>query len=388
MKFLHISDLHFGKRLHEYSLIEDQQFWCDQLLLFLQENPHDAVIIAGDLYDRSVPSSDAVALLDDFLYALIHDVKIPVLAISGNHDSPTRLDFGQRLYRRGGLYMSAVPQQEIDIVTLTDEEGEVDFWLLPYISPADIRTLFPDCGATSFHLAYETILTHNLHRLDPTKRNVLVAHGAFTRLQKNDEEEIALLTSDSEINIGGADIVNAGMFEPFDYCAFGHYHTPQKVAGDKMRYSGSPLKYSISEEKHKKGVLSVTLNMDKSLSIEKNTLPVLHDLYSVHGTLEELSAPTMGLKVSDDYVFVDVLLTDAKRSITPQIKNLYPNYLKINYTSTTHEGMSTIGGETMKEKTITEIFTDFYKEVTTNDLSQNQHDVINQLIEEETRLKS
>ena len=265
MKFLHLSDLHLGKLLFEYNLLEDQEFWCRQLLELLRRDPHDAVIIAGDLYDRSVPPGEAVALMDRFLTALVAELKLPVLAIAGNHDSPQRLAFGAGLYRSSGLYLAAVPQREIQRVTLADQWGEADFWLLPYLTPADGKTLFPQQSPRTFQEAYQLIISQNLPRLTPGRRNVLVAHGFFCRLSA--EHPVGQLeTCESETTIGAADLVDAALFDPFHYCAFGHLHGSQRAGAERMRYCGSPLAYSVSEERQKKSVLSVELDGDGNWS--------------------------------------------------------------------------------------------------------------------------
>ncbi|MEG0854135.1 MAG: exonuclease SbcCD subunit D [Angelakisella sp.] len=382
MKLLHLSDLHFGKSLFEYSLIEDQRYWCGQVLAFLRENPHDAVIIAGDLYDRSVPSSEAVELMDGFLTALVQELRLPVLAISGNHDGGKRLGFGSGLYRGSGLYMAAVPQAEIERVTLTDAFGAVDFWLLPYLSPADGRTLFPEKDIHTFHDTYRVFLEENMPRMDKNRRNVLVAHGFFSGFSQNVETQ--LVTSDSELSIGGADITDTALFAGFQYCALGHLHAPQRAGGETIRYCGSPLKYSVSEEHQRKRLLSVTLDAQGNVTFAETELAPLHRLYSVEGSLEQLSAPTGGEMVSEDYVFVNILTDGAELAAAQRIRNLYPNYLGIRYRTREEATLLLGGGEAVRRRSLPEAFDDFYQSVTGRELTSQQRQLVT-LVAEETR---
>lgn len=382
MKFLHISDLHFGKQLFAYSLLEDQRHWCSQVIDFLRQNPHDAVVIAGDLYDRAVPGAEAVELMDSFLCSLVVDLKLPVLAIAGNHDSGRRLSFGSSLYRTSGLYMAAVPQGKIQRVTLTDSDGKVDFWLLPFITPADAKNLFPGREISGYQEAYRAFIEANSPRLDATGRNVLVAHGFFSAL--TDAASVPLVTSDSEVAIGGVDLTDAGLFRAFDYCAFGHLHAPQRVGGQKMRYSGSPLCYSVSEEHQNKALLSVELTAT-GLTFAKTELPPLRRLYSVTGTLEQLSAPTGGEKVCDDYVYVNIVTQGTELAAAQRVRNLYPNYLGISYKNAGEQEVLLGGGDILRRRGIPETFGDFYRRVTANELTEAGRAVVEQAAKNATR---
>lgn len=369
MKILHISDLHFGKLLFEYSLLPDQRYWCRQVLDFLEDNPHDVVVIAGDLYDRAVPSGEAVELLDSFLCG-IAAMGLPVLSVSGNHDSGRRLGFGRSLLAAGGVHMAALPQARIEQVTLRDSCGEVDFWLLPYITPADGRNLFPEQEIHSYNDCYRVFIEQNRDRIVPGRRNVLVAHGFFSML--SDGVDSIAVTSDSELSLGGMDIVDAGCFAGFDYCAFGHLHAPQRVGSDSMRYSGSPLPYSVSEEHQQKGLLSITLDGDGNVTAKTTQLAPLHRLYSVTGTLEELEAATAGRKVSDDYVFVNIVTHGEELAAAQRVRNLYPNYLGIRYHDREEQELLLGGGDILRRRTIPEAFGEFYQGVTGRSLTAHE----------------
>lgn len=357
MKILHTSDLHFGKTLYQYSLLEDQRFWCRQLLEHLAAEKYDAVVLAGDLFDRSVPSAEAVALLDWFLSSLVLDLGLPVLAVSGNHDSPQRLAFGSRLYQAGGLEIAALPQREIRRVTLTDAWGPVDFFLLPYLSPADGKNLFPQGDIRTFQDVYAALLEANRPRFDSSRRSVLVGHGFFAPLGKGEGQAASapdgeapadggLLRCGSEAAVGGLELVDAALLEGFDYAALGHLHAPQRAGREHLRYSGSPLPYSLSEEGQAKGVTAVELGAKGELSVTRVELPALRRVRTVSGTLEELLAPTQGGFGSGDYVFIRLVSDDTVTGASEKLRNVYPNYLAIRYLTRDEGELALEGGRT------------------------------------------
>ena len=376
MKFLHISDLHLGKLLYQYSLLPDQEFWCNMLVEHLQQEHYDAVVLAGDLFDRSVPPAEAVALLDTFLSRLVLDCKVPVLAVSGNHDSPRRLAFGSRLYQAGGLTMAAVPQKQITKVTLTDSFGEVEFFLLPYVSPADGKTLFPELDIKSFGDTYAALLQYNAEQIDPGRRNVLVAHGFFGG--SKDDNLSDALRCDSEVEVGGLDLVNSALIAGFDYAALGHLHAPQQAGGEHLRYSGSPLPYSLSEEHQNKCVYSVELGEKGQLSVTPVQLPSLRKLRSVSGTLEELLAPTEGGFASSDYVFVNLIADETTANAAEKLRNVYPNYLAIRYVSQS-QGELLLSGESAASRTLSQAFADFCAQIAGEALTEAQLAIIEEL---------
>lgn len=375
MKFLQLSDLHIGKSLFSYSLIEDQRYWCNQVIEFLKVEKHDAVIIAGDLFDRSVPAAEAVQLLDEFLCTLAHTLHIPVLAISGNHDSPQRLNFGSKLYSASGVYVAAIPQRQIELVEFQDEHGTVVFWLLPYITPTDCKNMGLCDDVHTYQAAYKNIIEANLDRLDKTKRNVLVAHGFFSNLSEHNTE-IELITSESEINIGGVDIVDVNLFADFDFCAFGHLHAPQWVERNHSFYCGSPLKYSVSEENQKKCLTSIVLGPKGEISFDIHSVPALHDVKSVSGTLAGFVEQSNGKIISGDYVFINLVLQGTETSVAEKLRNVFPNYLGIKYISSQVNEFILGAGKDMLKKDIAHLFAEFYEEVNGTSLSELQKDII------------
>lgn len=379
MKFLHLSDLHFGRSLCEYSLLEDQRYWCQGLLDYLADTPCDAVLIAGDLYDRSVPSAGAVELCDWFLGQLAGRLALPVLCISGNHDSPQRLGFASSLYRASGLYMAAIPRRELSRVTLRDRWGNVDFFLLPYLTPGDGRTLFPEREIRTFQDAFHAVLEENRELLERCPRRVLVAHGFFARGADRDGSGLAF--SDSEVNVGGSDLVDAALLDGFCYCALGHLHACQPVGKEDSRiwYAGSPLKYSVSEEHQQKRALLVELDGEGAVRVEKIPLPCLRDLRTVRGTMEELLAPTGGGFASDDYVQVTVLTQGTVVGASRQLRNVYPNYLQIRYQNPVTRELELGGHGDLSRLTMAGAYQKFYRQVTGQELAPEAQKMLERL---------
>ncbi len=355
MTFVHISDLHIGKSLHECSLLEDQRFYLEQLCAFLQDIQADALIIAGDLYDRATPPGEAVGLFDRFLTTMVAECKIPVLCIGGNHDSPSRLGFASGLYRSSGLYMAAQTTPVIDKVILSDRYGDVNFYLLPYLSPAMVRLFFPEAEIKTFDDAYRVMMEANVKNIDFTQRNVLVAHGFFM-MQGHAEDAIRC---ESEIAIGTAEMVDAGLFSAFDYVALGHLHSPQSTGAEHIRYSGSPLKYSVSEAIQRKGALVVTMGEKGDVQTETYVLKPFRDLRVVEGSMDEILAG----EASDDYIYARILSNQPILNAAEKVRNIYPNMIGLHIGG---EKKDTVfmqhGGETAR-RTVEENFALFMQDV-------------------------
>lgn len=389
MRFLHLSDLHFGKSLFDYSLLEDQLHWCVQLTDFLRANPHDAVVIAGDLYDRAVPSAEAVALCDRFLTALTTELKLPVLCIAGNHDSPRRLDFGRSLLAGGGLHICGTPTREITRVTLRDTDGPVNFFLAPYFSTADAKTIFAEQqqNIRSFSDAFALWMDWNAPRIPAGERNVIIAHGFFASTGLS-EEDAQALRSDSEISVGTADLVDSSLLSPFCYAALGHLHRCQQAGNTHQRYCGSPLAYSVSEEKDRKCVLSVTLDLNGFASAQQIYFEPLRQVRTISGTLEQLLAPSGGCFASDDYVLIRLLSDTLISGAAERLKNAYPHYLAIRYVSETEQQIALGEHARLAHRTIPDAFDAFFSEVTGRSLTEAEMAWIaetSRKMEEETR---
>lgn len=384
MRLLHLSDLHFGKTLYEYSLLEDQRHWCGQVLDLLRNQPHDLVVIAGDLYDRAVPAAEAVDLCDWFLSTLAGELGLTVLCIAGNHDSPSRLQFGSALYRAGGLHMAARPQARVERVTHFDDWGPVHFYLLPYLSPSDSKNLFPHRREEirSFQDAYRVLMEENRAEMPWGERNVVVAHGFFALTDRQGPGSDALRT-ESEVVVGGLDLVDAGLFRGFDYGALGHLHTPQQGGLPQLRYCGSPLAYSVSEEHQVKEVLSVTLGQKGSPpQVTPILLEPLRRVRTVRGSLEELLAPTQGEFASDDYVLVEVLTESTLLGAADQLRNVYPHYLAIRYRSTLQQEVAVGANAQLARLSLEQAFEGFFREVTGRELTQEEQDLAGEIAAE------
>ena len=309
MKFIHLSDLHLGKRVHDFSLIEDQKYILKEILEVIDDELPDAVIIAGDIYDKSIPSTDAVEMLDEFLYQL-SGRNLQVFLISGNHDSPERLAFASRLIAPKGIHMSPVYNGEIGPIVLTDEFGPVDVYLLPFVKPAHVRRFFPDEKIESYNDALRAAV--QALKIDRSRRNILVTHQFITGAVRSDSEEIS---------VGGTDNIDASVFEGFDYVALGHIHKPQDV-NDRIRYCGTPMAYSFGKEEEQKK--SVTVIDTETMERRTVQLHPLHRRTTLTGTLDELMDP----KEDEDVVkgFIRLRVTDKPVGLASltQLREIYP----------------------------------------------------------------
>lgn len=370
MKLIHTADWHLGKLVQGVYMTGDQRYVLDQLLEAVRQEQPDAVIIAGDLYDRAVPPTEAVELLDRVLEELVIGLNTPVLAISGNHDSPDRLNFGTGLMESRGLYLTGRLQAEPKPVVLTDEAGEVHFHLVPYADPAVVRLLLGDDSIRTFDEAMKAITDRIAETMDPHARHVLVGHAFVTpggRAEPN--------TSDSErpLAIGGAEYVSADHFARFHYTALGHLHQAHFVQSERVRYAGSPMKYSISEEKHNKGYYIVTLDGDGSVQVEKRELKPLRDMRRVEGTIEEIEQHPR----SDDYVFVTLLNENPVLFPMEKVRAIYPNALHVERRTTRQAAGNGQAEEkavslSRKEADPVALFASFYEEVKGLPLSEEK----------------
>jgi len=374
VKLLHTSDWHLGKNLYEHSLLEDQAHFLDWLLRLMEEEQVEALVIAGDVYHRSVPPADAIALYDQFLNRAILKLGIPVLTVAGNHDSGARLEFAGELLGAVGYHVAGKPRQELARVTLNDRHGPVVFWLLPYLFPADVRALLPKSDARTFQSAYEVLLGENLPLMDKGVRNVMVAHGLFAG-----QEPVIL--SESEWSVGGMDAVSAAIFQGFDYTALGHLHAPQKV-GEKVRYSGSPLKYSLSEEHQRKSVSLVELGAPGSpVQIREIPVPALHDVRRIAGRFDDLMNPIWHEnKNFEDYVFAEIS-DEGVLYAMEKLRTLFPRLLGVSLPFREMEGEAVQIGAVRERMTMEQHFARFYQETAGEELPEEHRAVLRELIE-------
>jgi len=371
MKLIHLSDLHLGKRVNEFNMTDDQQYILTQILHIIDAETPDALLIAGDIYDKSVPSAEAVTLFDDFLCRLAKR-SLPVMIISGNHDSPERLAFGNRLMDGAGIHLSPVYSGTITPVTLSDEFGEVNFWLLPFIKPVHVKRFFPDAGVESYTDAVRVAVKHM--GINTQTRNVLVTHQFVTG---------ASICESEEVSVGGSDNVDASVFASFDYVALGHIHGPQNIGSNRVRYCGTPLKYSFSEVEHNKSVTVVALQEKGCVHLRTIPLTPKHDLRQIQGAFAQLMDKSYYANtVVDDYLHV--ILTDEEDvpEALGRLRNIYPNIMKLSYDNTRTRTTQLIeGAKDVKTKSPLELFMDFYEQQNGLPMSDTQKAFTLELIE-------
>ncbi|MBR5617070.1 MAG: exonuclease SbcCD subunit D [Oscillospiraceae bacterium] len=371
MKLIHLSDLHIGKRVNEVNMIEDQEYILRQILSVIDDEKADAVLIAGDVYDKSIPSAEAVTLFDDFLWQLAKR-SLPVLVISGNHDSPERLAFGNRLLEQKGIHISPVYDGAVRPVTLRDAHGEVDFWLLPFLKPAHVKRFFPEETIETYTDACRVAVEKLA--IDPARRNVLLTHQFVTGAATCESEELS---------VGGSDNVDASVFEAFDYVALGHIHGPQNIGSNRIRYCGTPLKYSLSEESHHKSVTVVHLGPKGELTLQLRPLIPRHDLRQIRGTFEELTDKAFYEGTStDDYLHI--VLTDEEDvpEAIGKLRLIYPNLIHLRYDNTrTRTNQLIDGAQEVQRKSPLELFDELYALQNNQPMSDEQRGFVGELIE-------
>lgn len=376
MKLLHIGDLHIGKRVNEFNLMEDQIYILNQIIDIAGKEKPDAILIAGDVYDKSQPSAEAVVLLDNFLTKLTA-LSLPVFVISGNHDSPERLSFGNQLLLKNNLYIAGVFDGTLHTVTLQDEYGDVNIHLLPFIKPAMLRPYFEKTAET-YDEAIRMVLSSA--SIDRTKRNVLVAHQFITNLGISPER------SDSEnISVGGLDQIDVSAFEDFDYIALGHLHGPQKIQRDSVRYCGSPLKYSFSETHHKKSITKIELKQKGELSIELLRLSPLRDMREMKGPLKELLAVGReDNKNSND--FIHATLTDEETLFDPigQLREVYPNLMILDFDNPKKRQSNSLSqpSKSIADRSPFDLFEEFYLLQNNIDITESQKNILTKLFQQ------
>ncbi len=377
MRLLHCSDLHLGKRVHECSMTEEQRHILKQIASIAVAQQVDGIIIAGDLYDKLVPSIEAVGLLDEFLTSL-WEQHLPVYLISGNHDSPERLSFGTQLLEQNDVYLAGVFTGKAQHLSLQDAYGALELYLLPFIKPAVVRSFYPEESIETYEDAVRVVLSHS--DIDPQKRNVLVAHQFVTNNGREPER------SDSEtLSVGALDQVDVSLFDGFDYVALGHIHGPQKIGRETVRYCGSPLKYSFSEWRHKKSVTIVELKEKGIVSLEQIPLQPIHDLREIRGTLSSLLQPEV-VAQGDPQDYLRVILTDEIPPYDPlgQLRQVYPNLLRLDFERNEAAAMESItAAQDVEEKTIMELFSDFYEMANDRSMNEAERAVMEQIWKEQ-----
>lgn len=372
MKFIHLSDLHLGKRVNEFSMIEDQEFILKQILGIIDNEKPEAVLIAGDVYDKPVPSAEAVALFDTFLVGLSKR-KINVFVISGNHDSAERIAFGGRIMNSAGIHMSPVYDGKIEPVTLTDDYGRLNVYMLPFIKPSNVRVCFPEAQISSYTEAVKTAIDQM--SVNPSERNILITHQFVTGASSAGSEEMS---------VGGTDNVDISVFDGFDYVALGHIHRSQKCGSENVRYSGTPLKYSFSEANDHKSVTIAELGEKDNLKLKFVPLQPKHDMAEIRGTYNELMLKSFYEHTTyrTDYMHITLTDEDDVPDALARMRQVYTNIMKLDYDNTRTRNNSVLQElEDIRSKSPSELFSEFYKNQNGLVLSPEQAELIDSLVD-------
>ena len=374
MRFLHLSDLHLGKRLGELSLLPDQEHILKEILTIIDNEVPDAVLIAGDVYDKSTPSEEAVKLFGGFLSGLA-ERHLPVYIISGNHDSAVRLSFAADLIDSSGIHIAPVYDGSVKPFLLKKNGQMVNIYLLPYLKPVIVRNVLPD-RAEEIHNHNEAlrVALDNID-IDPSSCNILLAHQFVTGASRTESEEVS---------VGGMDNVDASLFDAFDYVALGHLHRPQSIGRETLRYCGTPLKYSFSEAGDTKSVTLVDIDMEKNISIRIIPLVPLHDMREIKGTYNELTAKKNYENTAvDDYLHITLTDEEDIPDGVSKLQIIYPNLLKLTYDNErTRQGhIPEASADTEKKDPLT-LFSEFFESVNNRPMSTKQTTLVQRLIEE------
>lgn len=370
MKIMHLSDLHIGKKVNEYSMLQDQIYILKEILRIIDNEKVETVIIAGDVYDRSLPPNEALELFDEFLYQL-SGRNVNVFVISGNHDSPERISYGGRMMTENKIFLSPVYDGNVKPITLNDDYGEVNFYLLPFVRPADIRRYFPDENIENYTDAVKVAIDNM--NVDFSERNILVTHQFVTGAELSESEDII---------VGGTDNVSGEVFDGFDYVALGHIHSPQNVGSEHIRYCGTPLKYSFSEAGQQKSVTVVELLEKGNLKIREIPLKPLRDMRKLKGTYMEITSLSSYQDTNtEDYV--QITLTDEEDIVDgmQKLRTIYPNLMRLEYDNRrTRENQEIAGTETVKRKSELEYFEEFFELQNNQPMNEEQRKYSEDLI--------
>lgn len=374
MRFLHTADLHIGKRVNEFSMLEDQEYILRQILKTADKEQVEAVLIAGDVYDKQVPSAEAVRLFDWFLTQL-NSRKLPVFVIGGNHDSVERLSFGAQIMEESGVYLTQSYDGKVVPVRLEDEYGPVNLWMLPFLKPAMVKRFFPEQDIVTYQDALETVIGNM--ELNREERNLLIAHQFVTGAVTGGSEDSV------EVFVGGVENVDASVFADFDYVAPGHIHRAQSAGGERIRYSGTPLKYSFSEIRHEKSVTIAELKEKGSLTVHQEPLKPLHDMREIRGSYEELVLREnyQGTDLED---YLHVILTDENDipDVIGRLRSIYPNIMKLDYDNQrTRRNQELMKEEAAVEQSPMELLGQFFSQQNNQEMSPEQTEYARTLME-------
>lgn len=382
MKFFHTADWHLGKLVQGVYMTEDQEFVLNQFIESIREEKPDAVVIAGDLYDRAVPPTEAVQLLNNVLDEIVLKLATPVIAIAGNHDSPSRLHFGSRIMTEKGFHVVGQLEKDASPVILNDEFGEVHFHLVPYTDPSIVRNVFNDDMIKTHDDATMKIIENIETKMDKSARHVYVGHAFVT---PNGESQENTSESERPLSIGGAEYVNASHFESFDYTALGHLHQAHYVQHEKIRYAGSLLKYSISEENHKKGYFIVEMDEAGNISTEKRLFTPRRDIRTVEANIDDL----LTYPINEDYVFVKLVDETPVLSAMEKVRSVFPNAMHVERKRVGHvDSVDITEVKRRSELSDVELFKAFYKEVKGYEATEETEEIFKTLLDDLLKIEN
>lgn len=373
MKFIHLSDLHLGIRVNDFSMSEDQRYILDRILDIIDREAPDGIIIAGDIYDKSMPPAEAVAMFDDFISS-IAERKIKTFIISGNHDSAERIAFGSRIMNAGGIYLSPVYNGDIKPVVMEDEYGAVNIYMLPFVRPSAVRAFYPDDDTDCYSSAVGTAVKHM--NADFSQRNIIITHQFVTGAVRSDSEDIS---------VGGTDNVSADIFADFDYTALGHIHKPQNIGSERIRYCGTPLKYSFSEAKQDKSVTVIELGKKGDVNVRTVGLIPLRDMRELKGSYEELMKKSFyeGTGYTEDYVHITLTDENDIPDAVSKLRIVYHRLMKMDYDNARTKKQSIIEGMTSARETDPEkLFGEFFESQNNVPMNDEQAAFVSGIIKE------
>lgn len=372
MKLIHLSDLHLGKRVNEFSMLEDQKYILTKCINVVDEQKPDCIIISGDVYDKSIPPIEAVQLFDDFLVRLSKR-GLKVFVISGNHDSPERNAFGSRLMNQSGVYLSSVYDGKIEPIELTDEYGQINIYMLPFLKPSHVKRYYVEEEISSYTEAIRVAIQGL--PVDTNARNILITHQFVTGASRCDSEDV---------NVGGSDNVDVTLFDSFDYVALGHIHSPQSVGRDTVRYCGTLLKYSFSEASQQKVITVVTLKEKGNIYIHTVSLKPRLDMQEIKGTYAEISLKSYydGTTYQNDYMHITLTDENDIPDAIGKLRSIYHNIMKLDYDNLrTRSNSGILGIDNVEQKKPLELFSEFYEKQNNQPMTDEQRTFTANLIE-------
>ncbi|MCI6693939.1 MAG: exonuclease SbcCD subunit D [Clostridium sp.] len=385
MRIFHMGDWHIGKLVNGFYMTEDQEYILEELCSVIKEKKPDVLLIAGDLYDRSVPPVHAVELLNKYLRKIVKDLNTKIIAIAGNHDSNERIDFASSLLCDSGLYITGTLKRNIEKIVLEDEHGKINFYPIPYADVPVVRELFQDENIKNYNLAMAKIMEEINKDFNSNERNIAIAHGYITKINDGNIEELEESDSEKPLSIGGTDFIDYKHFEKFNYTALGHLHGPQKVASDKIRYSGSLMKYSFSEINQRKGVTIVDIGENGEIEVDFVDLKPRRDFRVKKGTLEAL---LKDYKNENNEDYIKVILEDKGEILDPmaKLRSVYPNVMElVREEKLLKKSYNEVMSEEVKKKSKVDLFKSFFNDIVGEEAEEDEIVIMEKIINKAER---